>query len=200
MSESLLQRALANSVAWYQSVLASHGLAGSHADTYSFWGPRVPPLYSNLTTLAADASSIEVDGVMSQVDSATKSVKDSFAGLDMPSGQYEVLFDAQWFARAAGAAGPVGEEPARGVRRVDSLQDFERWVHAWGETPVGTDVFVPGLLQDENVRFLMIERGGAVDAGLIANRSGDDIGISNAFGSPDGVEALIGWGRCQYGA
>jgi hypothetical protein len=71
------------------------------------------------------------------------------------------------------------------VRTTDELQ-------VWAAAHGGAEVFRPGLIEDPSVAILMASDGDDVVAGVIGNRSGSVVGVSNLFvtaADPDEVWA-----------
>ena len=81
--------------------------------------------------------------------------------------------------------------PVKFCKPVETEQQLAAWVDAWSETPPGSNIFVCQLLEEESVKFLSVEREGAVVAGMATNLSDGVIGISNAFGEPRDILACI---------
>jgi hypothetical protein len=118
-----------------------------------------PPLYPNVITLAPGAQRDAASRIPALRDQLVGpwAVKDSFSALDLSDAGFKLLFDAEWLYR-----------PVSGVEAPPA---------AW--TPV-LDVgdLPPSLLDDPDVRFLSNGSGG-----VIANRGGGVIGLSNATGT-----------------
>ena len=199
-SADWLQDAVINNADWCATIARSHGLA-SHTDSRVwFCEARMPPFYPNLITLT---SSPEIPRELGARDHPPGwGVKDSFAVLDLSSGGFHEAFTAQWYFREAA---PLSRDSALDVKRVGSVDDFIRWLDAWGETPEGSDIFLPALLEETNVEMLYAEKDGQLTGGLIVNLSGRVSGISNFFGEPgevldcvqavaDGSRAVVGYG------
>ena len=160
-------------------------------------------------------------------------VKDSYACLDLTMLGFRALLDAEWYARMPGPIvqpQPAGSAPLE-VAVVRGSEAFAAWVAAWraATSPAATpavaapmakrggraasakahaaSVFPLRLLDDPSVRIVSARDAERVRAGLVAMLGGSVIGISNAFGSADGVDAciaalargapqatLVGWG------
>ena len=168
--------AVANNVRWCDLVCRSLGVPT--AIRRSLWVAlrRSPPLYPDAVTLRPDLTSDAVGQAV--VPGVGRSVKDSFATLDLGRHGFEILFEAQWIYRL-----PADPDAAigSGWTVVDSGSGLEEWSRLAGEA-----VDVPdGALRDPEVRVLATA---AQAAGGIANRTGSVVGVSNVF-AHDGVTA-----------
>jgi hypothetical protein len=155
-----------NNALWCDAVCRARGIPTAFSDDVWTALRRSPPYYPDAVTLTAGATA---DQVLRDIDtSAGCSVKDSFATLDLSGHGFRVLFDAEWIRRDAAPA-PPGEPAWTPVR---DPADFGRW-------DVG-DVFRPALLTEPGVIFLA-----GPDGGVIANRTGDVVGLSNLVARGD---------------
>ncbi|MET9599965.1 hypothetical protein [Streptomyces sp. NPDC006459] len=111
-------------------------------------------------------------------DSSGCSVKDSFADLDLAGAGFEVLFEAQWIHRPAGAPLPAAEAEAGGPEwsEVTDAAELAGWEAASG------GVFRTELL-GEGIVFLTGRAGGRIVAGAVASTGGGVVGVSNLFGA-----------------
>ncbi len=165
---------------------------------------RTPPLYPDAVTLTPEASAAEL---LPRVDTRSPgcSVKDSFARLNLASAGFEVLFEAQWIHRPAGATAPAPMADVRwDVVRDDN--DLAAWAAAWSGEPAGSGrgdtaqrrpdngPFRSELLADDGTLFLRGRRGDTVVAGAVASPEGPVVGLSNVFaadGDPRGAWAGV---------
>ncbi|MFF4423296.1 hypothetical protein ACFY04_21380 [Streptomyces sp. NPDC001549] len=183
---ALLRRAAVNNAAWCEAVCRAHGLAPRY-DGEQLWfsARRTPPMYPDAVTLepAVPARSV-VRGV--DTDSPGCSVKDSFADLDLAGAGFEVLFEAQWIHRPAGAPLPEAEAEAAGLEwsEVSGAEELAAWEAAFdgGESTEGDGLFRPALL-GEGIVFLAGRDGGRIVAGAVASTGGGVVGVSNLFGA-----------------
>jgi hypothetical protein len=166
----------------------SHGVdseLGSQAWTAA---SRTPLFYPDAVTLAPN---VDANVLLAQIDTGTPgaSVKDSFADLDLTRDGFDVLFEAQWIHRPAGADLPRGAPDLRWdvARSPEALRD---WALAWDGGSGNADLFRPELL-DDPATFILVGRSadGRVVAGAVASRSDRVVGISNLFASTDGAGA-----------
>ncbi|MET9319804.1 hypothetical protein ABZX75_06340 [Streptomyces sp. NPDC003038] len=181
-TRELLLAAARNNAEWCDAVCRGHGPAG--AFTRDAWtsSRRTPPLYPDAVTLTGDASAAALLAGIDTGSAGGCSVKDSFAVLDLAAAGFEVLFEARWIHRPAGAVGGGG-----GSRldwsEVATAGELEAWEAAWdGEESTG--LFRPALL-GEDTAFLAGRADGRIVAGAVAHRTGDVVGLSNLFARDD---------------
>ncbi|MFE2170663.1 hypothetical protein ACFXB3_37220 [Streptomyces sp. NPDC059447] len=178
--DTRLRPAVLNNALFCDAVCRAHGLPTDFGDE-SFWlsASRTPPLYPDGVTLAPGTSEESLLRRM-DTDSPGCSVKDSFADLDLEGDGFEVLFDAQWIHRPAGAPA-AGGAPSGGLEwsEVAGEAELSAWEAAWdGEESTG--LFRPVLLGEE-IAFLAGRRDGRVVAGAVVNLAAGVVGVSNLF-------------------
>jgi hypothetical protein len=144
-----------------------------------------PPLYPNLVTLSLNSIDEQHGRVADLRDSLTGwgwAVKDSFNALQLVSQGFQPMFHARWMAFDA-AHGVESPYPGD-VSRVETRQELEVWDSAWciytGQDQAVTP-FRPVLLDDPDVAFLLVRHGSEVLGGLVANRGGGVVGVTNVF-------------------
>jgi hypothetical protein len=177
-----------NNAAWCDAFCRTHGISGSFGTDRWTCARRTPPLYPDAITLTPSA---EADPLLRLLDTSPGcSVKDSFATLDLAPAGFRVLFGAVWMHHDA----PV---PAASAGRLWSVvtepEDLEIWEGGWGDGDSTMRMFLPALLEiDEVVVFGERDEGG-FSSGVVANRANGVVGVTNFFthGEPD--EA---WARC----
>ncbi|MFD8148131.1 hypothetical protein [Streptomyces sp. NPDC059708] len=168
----LLRAAARNNAEWCAAV------CGGGRFSASLWSSRrpAPPLYPDAVTLAPESSAAEV---LAGVAAGTgRSVKDSFASLDLGPAGFEVLFEARWIHRPAGPAAA----PAGGRLEWDEVEgpgELADWEAAWGDGE-GGGTFHAGLLR-EGIVFLAGRDGGRITAGAVLSAGGGVVGVSNVF-------------------
>ncbi|HET8913768.1 MAG TPA: hypothetical protein VFN23_20005, partial [Ktedonobacteraceae bacterium] len=185
-SKQLLQAAVQNNAIWCETICRSHNVPGEFYETCWVNRQRVPRYYPNLVTLAP-LTDLQVqpnylaDLLLTRRDD-TVSVKDSFSTLDLSAYGFQRLFQAQWIFREASTEHPQASTASLQWSRVATDQELLRWEAAWsqGETAAAR-LFLPGLLQNEDICILAGYQGGQLVAGAIANRTENVIGISNVF-------------------
>ncbi|MFF4428810.1 hypothetical protein ACFYZ4_06520 [Streptomyces sp. NPDC001513] len=196
-TRTMLRRAALNNALWCDAVCTAHGLAPRFDDAYVWLSTsRTPPLYPDAVTLDPETSA---PSVLQWIDTDTPgcSVKDSFARLNLAGDGFEVLFDAQWIHRPAGAPVPAVPEAASSGpewSEVTGAEELAAWEAAWGgEEDAG--LFPPALLR-EGIVFLAGrapgDAGGRIVAGAVLSTGGGAVGVSNLFAG-DGVSADAAW-------
>lgn len=187
----LVRTAARNNAEWCAAMSRSHGVPGEFgADAWS--APvRTPLFYPDAVTLAPGAAPAEL---ARRIDTSVPgaSVKDSFADLDLTAAGFQVLFEAQWIHRPAGA-------PAKASDLVWDVVDdpaaLGAWAAAWDDGDGNAGLFRPELL-DAPSTFVLAGRSpvGRVTAGAVASRSAQAVGVSNVFaldGGPDTAWPLV---------
>ncbi|MFI7360044.1 hypothetical protein ACIBTP_39760 [Streptomyces avidinii] len=181
---TLLRRAALNNAAWCDAVCRAHGLSPRY-DGEQLWfsARRTPPMYPDAVTLEPGvpaASVVRAD----DTGSPGCSVKDSFADLDLAGAGFEVLFEAQWIHRPAGAPLPEAEAAGPEWSEVSGAEELAAWEAAFdgGEGIEGDGPFRPALL-GEGIVFLAGRAGGRIVAGAVASTGGGVVGVSNLFGA-----------------
>ncbi len=179
-----------NNAEWCDLVARSHG-AKTRLDGRLWTSKdRAPPAYPNAVTLARG---VAVPELLSRVDATIgRSVKDSFAELDLKPYGFRTLFEANWIVRL----GPPPPPPSTGPvwARLVELHELVEWEDAWRGDDGPTELFRAELLDNPSVAVLGAYQRGAVVAGAIVNRSMAVVGISNVF-----VRAIEGpdpWPGC----
>lgn len=181
----------ANNADLYQAVFRALGLADRR--TSAFWSSDAiaPPYYSNMTTLDPDAAEEQ----LAEIDRLTErlgrrpGLKDGFSSLDLADKGFRLLFSASWiWAEPHG----ISAGAPQGWARILDAEALDRWQQCWKEagSPTDANVFVPALLSDPNIRIYGRLAGNRFDAGCIANRSTEAVGISNIFSLPGAPQAF----------
>jgi hypothetical protein len=167
-----LAAAVGNNAEWCDLVCRASGIPTEM--TATMWAALrdSPALYPDAVTLSADATEADLLNVV--VPGRGRSVKDSFAVLDLDDAGFEVLFEARWMYRS-----PASPGDASGWAVVQSEAELIGWQRAAGDS-----VNVPlEALRHPSVRVFAAPG----QAGAIANRTGEVVGVSNVFG--DGAES-----------
>jgi len=181
MSEIGAADAARNNAAWCDAVCGAHGCPGERTGGYWLTRAPTPPAYPNLVTLEpAAAPALEAVRELERArPSQPWAVKDSFSVLPLETAGFRLLFEAEWIGRPVQLA-----RPRAGGRwiRVRSETGLAAWEAAWGESASQPRVFLPALLGRSEIAILAaLDGAGAVAAGVVANRSGDAVGLSNFF-------------------
>ncbi|MFD5412903.1 hypothetical protein [Streptomyces nojiriensis] len=176
---ALVRRAAVNNAVWCGAVCRAHEVVARYEGA-GLWASasRTPPLYPDAVTLEPGAAARDVVRAV-DIDSPGCSVKDSFADLDLAGDGFEVLFEAQWIHRPAGAPLPASEADAAGLvwSEVSGAGELAGWEAASG------GVFPSVLLGADGVVFLAGRAGGRIVAGGVASTGGGVVGVSNVFGA-----------------
>jgi len=169
-----------NNAHLYEAMFDAHGLRHTRLP-FAFLGQDAPPpSYSNLTILAPnqqDDCRAEI-AKLAQVFAGRVGLKDSFCQMELAANGFTPLFKASWLWREASASADPGN-----WQTVETPADLLLWEQAWKSSgsPTPQCMFPPQLLCHPDVHFLGEFFDGAFQAGCIANRSADCIGISNVF-------------------
>ena len=174
-----LEQAVRNNAEWCDLVCRAHGIVTRFdPDAWLALG-RTPMFYPDAVTLMPAPGDL-----LARIDATPGySVKDSFAALDLSGYGFEVLFEAEWVHRPPAA---VEDSPEWTVVRTP-----ER-LRQWGMAHGGGDVFRPELLDETAVAILArTDDAGTIVAGVIGNRSGSVVGLSNSFGLDAGWTTAV---------
>jgi hypothetical protein len=184
-----VKSAARNNAGWCDTVCRTHGIVG--AFTLDQWTSpvRTPPRYPDAITLTRG---VPGPTLLATVDRASPgcSVKDSFADVDLTPFGFEVLFDAEWIRYApTERAGWPNENPGFSVMSTPEL--LARWEEASGSDGL-TRMFLPSLLERDDVLVFGSFVDGELTAGFVANRSAGCVGISNTFA----LDEHLDWTAC----
>ncbi|GAA3246241.1 hypothetical protein [Nonomuraea helvata] len=166
---------------WCDAMCRAHGAPGTFAALAWTNPARTPPFYPDAVTLSPDATAADVLGHIDARPGA--SVKDSFATLDLPG--FEVLFEGQWIHREP----PERRAPAIAWEVVADAATLRDWERACFDGEV-RDLFLPALLDEDEVTVLCGRRGGAVVGGSVLTPREQVVGVSNVFGDASWEGAL----------
>lgn len=184
MSEIGVADAARNNAAWCDAVCSAHGRPGEFFDSHWLSRTLAPPYHPNLVTLDPAlgpplAAVWELDRAR---PSASWAVKDSFGVLPLEEAGFRILFAAEWIARPAPLDLPRRRSPNGRWFRVRSESALSAWEAAWGESRGQPRIFLPPLLRRTEIAILAaLDAAGAITAGVIANRTGNAVGLSNLF-------------------
>lgn len=188
MTDKHTQQAVYNNAVWCYSVCRVHDRPGEFLDDMWINRRKSPRFYPNAVTLLPDRPDIQAVRIRELVQSRLPGqwgVKDSYCTLDLASLGFHIALEAQWLYRPAMLSRRERDSKLSDVRwvRVSDASELTRWEHAWA----GADfaklprVFLPALLADKNVAFIAAYQDERIVAGLIANRTGEVVGVSNLF-------------------
>ncbi|NEE14086.1 hypothetical protein G3M58_47465 [Streptomyces sp. SID7499] len=186
---SLLRAAARNNAEWCAAMCRAHGVAGEFGAGAWAAAARTPLYYPDAVTLEPETGG---DELVARIDTASPgaSVKDSFADLELAASGFQVLFEAQWIHRPAGAPTPSSDLAWDVVGDPDTLC---AWALAWDDGAGDADLFRPGLLAGPETFVILARPAHGSDdrvvAGAVATRSEQVVGVSNLFGREDGPDA-----------
>jgi hypothetical protein len=195
MSEGLMyeqtKQAAYNNAVWCETVCRAHGKPGEFLQGIWVNQRETLPLYPNAVTLiGVEASTKQVAAIRNLLGAKLPgewAVKDSFCTLDLVSDGFRTLLEAEWLWRPASQIRPGHHTPDVRWATVESPLELGRWEDAWRGVQSGeehtpqTRIFLPALLEDENVAFIAAYQGQQIVAGAIASRTMSVVGISNIF-------------------
>ena len=181
-----------NNAAWCDAVCSAHGAAGELSDSHWLCRAAVPPYHPNLVTLApASAPALAAVRELARArPAASWAAKDSFAALALAPLGFRLLFDAEWIARSP-ITHSAGQRSRARWLRVETESALSAWEAAWGESRGRSRIFLPALLRRSGVAFLAaLDGSGAIAAGVVANRTANAVGLSNAFARGEQAASL----------
>lgn len=202
--QSRAEQAARNNAIWCDTVCRAHGFPGEFHD--SLWLNRhpVPRFYPNVVTLADEHRSAEqlthIRDLIAADLPGSWAVKDSFSTLDLAALDFQPLFDATWIWREPSR--PIPDAAVAGIRwiRIHDAPELAIWETAWNGSPEDDPsapqprVFLPSLLDDQDIVFIAAYRDQQIVAGAIAHRTGDVVGLSNVFAPAENTVSF--WAGC----
>ena len=189
-----------NNAVWCDSVCRAHGLIGEFAPGIWLNRHQTPQFYPNAVTISDQVdSAVSIRALIAAKVPGQLSVKDSFSALDLAPLGFSVLFEAQWIYRPASMPLPRSRREDVRWAKIDPSSDLVKWEVAWRGEPAEEStspmsrIFMPSLLDDPDITVIAAYRDDQIVAGVIANRTGDVVGMSNLFAPPhDAGELGIG--------
>jgi hypothetical protein len=193
-----IEKAAYNNVLWYEAICQAHGIPREFYPGIWLNRQSVPQFYSNALVFSDVVERIEVERhLQTLIDLKLPngfSVKDGLARLELTSLGFQLLFEASWIWRAPNLKlkNTVDRIYWTTVQNATAL---EKWERAWSGQPrnqeAQTRIFLPSLLNDEDIRFIAAYQEEHIIAGVIANRTDDVVGVSNIFAPDDEL-----WADC----
>jgi hypothetical protein len=170
-----------NNARWCDAVCRSHGLATRFVDGLWVALEGSPRFYPDAVTLRPDISAADV---MTHLPFAAESVKDSFACLDLDAEGFGVVFDARWIVHRS----PCSAATALVWTAVDGAGELDDWTAA----AALDGIICADLLAEPSIRILAGRRDNdaPIDAGAIANLTGEVVGLSNVFSRDEDAHAV----------
>lgn len=175
-----------NNADWYSMMFDIHGLRYERSNLAFVAAEQPPPFHSTMVTLDPDTSDALLGLIPSRAEQPRFGIKDSFNELRFEDLDLVELFSASWlWADQLPAADTAGWE------RIETPEKLERWEAAWkiGGSQTEERQFPDPILERTDVALFGRMDGIGYDAGVIANRSNDCVGVSNAFCAPDDYPA-----------
>jgi hypothetical protein len=171
----------------------------------SIWLNRhpTPPFYPNAVTLTdARDQAAQLAGIHTLIAAGIPAgwgVKDSFGALDLTPIGFQPLFEASWIYRPAELASPLHSNPTLRWEMVRSDAELQAWEQVWHGDDAASEsaqarLFLPALLADADVLVLAAYDEQRLVGGVIANRSGAVVGLSNLFVPKQAAATL--WAEC----
>lgn len=148
------------------------------------------PLYPNVITLSPGAL------IDNQINTLNKhlpigwGIKDSFNELQLDQNEFTMAFEANWYCRLPNEQSEINEDSGLQLRTVKTRYELNRWITSWGEA---NGVFNQSLIENSRIDLVYAENDGKLVSGLASNQSGDSVGISNSFGSVEGLLLCIAY-------
>lgn len=171
----MLNTAIQNNIDWCVKVCETHGVGETRIKNVWAAVSKAPPYYPDIITSNRNATAEEV---MEFIDGRQiRSIKDSFAKIDMSAYGFQILFEAEWIYYPPGKGNTNVSSPWQVIRL---QKEFDVWTQASGLT----DVIRPELLKRKDVKFF-IRRIGDKYAGFSASSGYGVVGISNVFSEAD---------------
>jgi hypothetical protein len=189
----LWAKAAFNNAAWCDSVCAARHKPGDFLD--HIWVQRhgSPPYYPDAVTLTAGETDQQEQYIadLSRQRPNGLAVKDSFCKLELGRFGFEILFDASWIAVPVPALPTSGDDTR--WRQVESGEDLRRLEAAWSgsdQIDESSRTFLPNLLPNPDIRFMLaLDEDNPVGGGIL-NRAAGVVGLSNVFSRGMPEEAL----------
>ena len=119
-----------------------------------------------------------------------KTIKDSFQDAISVIHNLDTLFTAQWY----------GYEPNRvmeqgfrypSLKSVQSDDQLEQWIYAWGEPNTGRSIFNNELVDDDGVTLVYLRELSTITCGAALFEKDNVMGITNLFGSKEEQQRLV---------
>ncbi|MDR6905306.1 hypothetical protein J2X63_000992 [Agromyces sp. 3263] len=177
--DSLIVAAAHDNAAWCAAVCRANGIGSRVRD--GLWtadGPT-PDGYPEAVTLTPGLSP---DRVAEALPAGARSVKDSFADVDLGDHGFRVLFDASWIVHEPGSESALAVTPAPALHAVSTADEYAAWAALHGGT-----AFAPALLDDP--RVVVLAGGDPLTHGAVLTDAGDVVGLSNVVGEASAYRA-----------
>lgn len=207
MNLSRVEQAACNNAIWCDTMCRAHGSLGEFHESVWLNRHQVPRFYPNLVTLTSQRHAVaqlaHIQDLASSL-SGSWAVKDSFCELGLDALDFQLLFEATWLWLAPSAPLPNGHDHGIQWGRLQDGSKLEKWETAWNGNPADGSstqqprLFLPSLLADPNIAFIAAFQGSEIIAGAIANRTDNEVGLSNVFTPPE--DNVSFWAGCVESA
>lgn len=187
MLEGKIIRAARNNAEWCDAVCRAHGNPGEFHEGMWLNRHQVPRFYPNAGMLA-EPSQRQLNLIAELLAVGLPSgwaVKDSFSMLELESRGFKMLFEAEWIYLPVARLKEIVS--ARTSARWEIVRNdlaLAEWESAWSSAAGDTSkerIFLPALLENEDIAVVAGYRDDHIVAGAIANRSNGVVGWSNFF-------------------
>jgi len=178
--------AIGNNVALCQCVADAHKIPTISKNGVWMAPHRMPPYYPNLITTEPNSDVMEHIELLCQRLEPGWGLKDSYANLDLGSNACRLAMTGNWFGASTCAIQNKPPDRLCSATIVQRESDFRRWIRAW-DSGMDGKVFPAHAYKDENLQFVLVESEEQIVGGLLLNRSGNGIGMSNWFGDLNSV-------------
>jgi hypothetical protein len=171
---------------WYAMMFDVHQRRYERSDLVFTAVDVPPPFHSGMVVLTPGRSEAVSNLIPSRADQPRFGIKDSFNELDFAMVDLVELFSASWIW-----CDTPPDADLDGWEAIDSVDRLLQWEAAWkeGGSPTDERQFPDAILERADVGLFGRVAGSGYDAGVIANRSADVVGLSNAFGPADAYPA-----------
>ncbi len=188
MADERALMAARNNADWYESLFEVHGRRYERLEQAFLAIDAPPPFHSWVTITAPDLGAELRQRLAEMAQQHDFVVKDSFCSLDLEALRLRPFIEASWICSRTPSRADTSQ-----WQRVESAVALERWEHAWsdGSTSSAARQFPATMLDRGEIACWGRVRNGIFDAGVIANRSEDCVGMSNLFG--DDVTLAATW-------
>jgi hypothetical protein len=193
MNRPKTTRAILNSIRWYETIFAAHGLTSMTDERVWHSYETPPPFHSNLVVLSPLTRQAKIEACISEIEKrlhpTSWSIKDSYAVLDLASLGFSMLFQADWIWRDPVLDTMPLLDSRLSWTKLTSPSSMAEWEDAWsGNTKNQFRQFPDSLFNRSDYAFFAGRLQGKIVAGGIANRSLGVVGLSNIFSPTDLLE------------
>lgn len=188
MTDPRAVSAARNNGDWYTMMFDIHQRRYHRSDLVFAAIDEPPPYHSGMVVLTQGQSAAVTTLIPSRAEQPRFGIKDSFAELDFAEVELAELFAASWIW-----CDKAPDIDLTAWQTIDSPDRLARWEAGWkdGGSPTDERQFPDAILERPDVAIFGRGDRDRYDAGVIANRSIDVVGLSNAFGPADAYPAAV---------